>query len=237
MPGAQLDIERIIREVMRRLQDNGSAGGGAGTETKASPKPKTDKNKLRVGERVVTLASLDGRLRGVKEVIVPNGAVVTPAVRDELRKKKVRLTFAEKAHAANASTDGMLVGMAAGSYDAAAVFRAVSVETRDVDRLDGDCWIELVRQLSQAIAAKGRFGMLITSRAAAAACLANREKAVRAVLGVSVTSVKDAMQTVGANLLIVDPASLGLHEIRGMVREFARGSHECPDALKAVLEK
>jgi len=237
MPGAQLDIERIVSEVMRRLQDNGSVGGGGGAETRAKSKPKTDRSKFRVGERVVTLASLDGRLRGVREVIVPNGAVVTPAVRDDLRKKKIKVTFAEEAHTANGSTGGMLVGMAAGSYDAAAVLRAISVESCGVDRVDDDCWIELVRQLSRVIAAKGRFGVLITGRAAAAVCLANRERAVRAVLGVTATSVKEAMQMVGANLLIVDPASHGLYELRGMVREFARGSHECPDELKTVLEK
>ncbi len=237
MPGAQLDIERIVREVMRRMQANGSAGNGARTETEAESEPEADKSKLRIGDRVVTLTSLDGRLRGVREVVVPKGAVVTPSVRDELRKKKVRMVFAEEAQAANASTGGMLVGMAAGSYDAAAVLRAVSVETCGVDRLDGECWIELVRQLSQAITAKGRFGVLITSQAGAAVCLANRESTVRAVAGISAASVKEAMQIIGANLLIVDPASLGLHELRSMVREFARGSHECPDTLKAVMEK
>jgi len=43
--------------------------------------------------RVVTLSELEGRLSGVRRVVVPAGAVVTPAVRDELLRRGVDLSF------------------------------------------------------------------------------------------------------------------------------------------------
>jgi len=236
MPTAQVDIERIVREVMRRLEVPQSAGDGAGTETRTPPEPKPDNSKLRLSGRVVTVASLDGRLAGVRQVIVAKGAVVTPAVRDELRKKKIKLDFSDNNHRANVSSDEVLLGMVEGSYDAAALFTVVSAEIGETQRIDGSCWIEVTRQMTEAIARETKCGVLVTCRANAVVCFANRTPAIRAALGSGTASVKDAAETIGANLLVVDPATNSLYELRGMVREFVRGSHECPGRLKAVLE-
>ena len=139
MPTVQVDIERIVREVMRRLEVPQPAGDGAGTETPMPPEPKPDNSKLRLSGRVVTLASMDGRLAGVRQVIVAKGTVVTPAVRDELRKKKIKLDFSDNGHRANVSTGGLLMGMVEGSYDAAALLKAVSAEVGEAKRIDGSC--------------------------------------------------------------------------------------------------
>lgn len=75
-------IERIVREVIRRLREmetNGSA-------TNPSNEP------LAVEDRVVTLATLQGRLDGVCQLNVRSDAVVTPSVQDELRDRKITLT-------------------------------------------------------------------------------------------------------------------------------------------------
>jgi ribose 5-phosphate isomerase RpiB len=236
MPTAQVDIERIVREVMRRLEVPQSAGDGAGTEIRTPPEPKPDNSKLRLSGRVVTLASLDGRLAGVRQVIVAKGTVVTPAVRDELRKKKIKLEFSDNNHRANVSAGGVLLGIVEGSFDAAALLRAISAEVGETQRIEGSCWIEITRQMTEAIAGEAKCGVLVTCRATAAVCLANRRPAIRAALGAGTASVKDAMETIGANLLVVDPASNSLYELRGMVREFVGGCHECPDRLKTVLE-
>ena len=236
MPTVQVDIERIIREVMRRLEVPQSINDGVETESRTPPAPKPDNSRLRLSGRVVTLESLGGRLAGVRQLIVTKGAVVTPAVRDELRKKKIKLEFSDNNHQAKASVGGILVGVVEGSYDAAAVVKAISAEAGQVQRIDGSCWIEVTRQMVETIAAETKCGVLVTCRATAAVCLANRGPAIRAALGAGTASVKDAMEAIGANLLVVNPASNSLYEIRGMVREFVRGSHECPEKLKAVLE-
>ena len=77
-------IELVVREVIRRLTADGRFSL-AGTAATASPR------ELQISERLVTLATLNGRLDGVSRVIVPRRAVVTPAARDELKQRRIEL--------------------------------------------------------------------------------------------------------------------------------------------------
>lgn len=49
-------------------------------------------HELVLTERVITMRTIDGRLAGVQRLLVPPKSVVTPAVRDELRKHKIELS-------------------------------------------------------------------------------------------------------------------------------------------------
>jgi hypothetical protein len=85
-----LDIERIVREVIARLQQeatsppvaSGSAGAGQTNESRAGVR---QGDTIRCDQRVVTLATLDGKLDGVRRFIARRGAVITPAVKDLFR--------------------------------------------------------------------------------------------------------------------------------------------------------
>ncbi len=79
------EIEQIIRQVLERL----SAAGDlvAGIDQITAPMA----SELVIEERVVTLAQVDGKLQGKQRVRVPSRAVVTPAVSDLLRSKKIEL--------------------------------------------------------------------------------------------------------------------------------------------------
>ena len=70
-------LEWIVQEVIRRLR------------LLDSNLPPTDE--LRLTDRVVTLATLKDRLANVTRVSVPPRAVVTPAVWDELKHRKIEL--------------------------------------------------------------------------------------------------------------------------------------------------
>jgi hypothetical protein len=72
-------LEWIVQEVIRRLR---AADGHA------APPPAGE---LRLSDRVVTLAALQDRLASVRRVVVPARAVVTPAVRDELKQRQIEL--------------------------------------------------------------------------------------------------------------------------------------------------
>ncbi|MGE3777471.1 MAG: hypothetical protein AB7F89_09825 [Pirellulaceae bacterium] len=78
-------VEFIVQEVLRRLAAGGlvvAPEGGAG----ALPA-----QELVLADRLVTLATVQGRLNGVRSLVVPGRAVVTPAVRDELRARGIHL--------------------------------------------------------------------------------------------------------------------------------------------------
>lgn len=76
-------IERIVQEVIRRLSER-----GVQVEQRAS---ETASNDLHVDSKVVALASLEGKLNGVRRVIVESRAIVTPAAKDELRDLEIEL--------------------------------------------------------------------------------------------------------------------------------------------------
>jgi len=81
MTYTEQDVERIVVEVIRRLgllSSPGSAAAASGIE-------------LTLVERVVTMRSLEGKLKGVARLVVPARAVVTPAVRDELNDRQIEL--------------------------------------------------------------------------------------------------------------------------------------------------
>ena len=75
----EADIERIVQEVVRRLLS-------LGMQVTANPQ-----STLTIDERVVSLATLQGKLEGIQQLQVEPKAVVTPSVRDELRQRKIEL--------------------------------------------------------------------------------------------------------------------------------------------------
>ncbi len=85
-------IEDIVRVVVQRLQTNAAAPE---VQTTAEPNStaaiEAVAGEVRLDNRVITLDSLSGQLSGVRELVVHPKAVVTPAVKDELRQRGIRL--------------------------------------------------------------------------------------------------------------------------------------------------
>ena len=245
MAGQELDVEAIVREVYRRLQqlsDGGTADvdDGAGTEKRASAKtaarePAVDTAQLQLADRTITIGLVAGRLDGVKEVLVSAGAVVTPSVRDELRKRHIVLRQAGEQAADAAVRPKLVLGVAGNADPTGVAVAAAQAEAGVADRIDNDCVLEVVRHVTQAMAAQTRIGLVLTDRPAVAICLANRRASVRAAWGVSVASVREAMQLIGANLLVLNPAQHSVYELRGMIREFLGGGHDCPTGYRRAL--
>ena len=86
MTFTEADVERIVVEVIRRLRAMENRSG-----------PIVQDRNVRVNhdlvltERVITLRTVEGRLSGVQRLLVPAKAVVTPAVKDELKQRKIEL--------------------------------------------------------------------------------------------------------------------------------------------------
>ncbi len=77
-------IEQIVQEVIRRLRDRGVGVVDEAVSTEPAAK-------LEIEDRLVTLATLHGRLDGVGELGVARHVVVTPAVIDELNNRGITL--------------------------------------------------------------------------------------------------------------------------------------------------
>jgi len=83
-------IDWIVAEVLRRLAVADATSGNSPAASAAS------EGELRIADKVVTMRAIETRLCDVKRVVVQRRAVVTPAVRDELKAKKIELIFESK---------------------------------------------------------------------------------------------------------------------------------------------
>jgi len=85
------DIERIVSEVVRRLRQ-------AGVDVQSKDDGPSDSSAEAAGgttctlsEHVISLDSIQGKLESVQQLVVGARAVVTPAVVDALRERKITL--------------------------------------------------------------------------------------------------------------------------------------------------
>ena len=82
-------LEWIVQEVIRRLLNQGVAVGervGVAVGERSSTTAE-----LQIDDKTVTLRTIEGKLTGVQQLRVPAQAVVTPAVKDELKQRRITL--------------------------------------------------------------------------------------------------------------------------------------------------
>ena len=226
------DIDRIVQEVLRRLREPVSPAGEAPPPV---PDPReaqaSEPGTLRLPERLVTLAVIEGRLAGVRHVVVRPEAIVTPAVQDLLRKRGIGVTRDESQPAAPSAGTPCALAASETQFDPAALAVQVGGELVQAGTL-----VKAIEALAERIRRRNQLAVLLTGQIAPATCLANRQPGVRAAWGGSLPMIRDAVQSVGANLLVLDPAERSLTELAKSVREFLRpGPRECPLAYRDLL--
>jgi hypothetical protein len=229
-------IEGIVRDVLARLQANGRptaeiAKQSASTALETDvPTGRSRATGLVLDEAVVTLAALEGRLDGVREVAVRAGAVVTPAARDVLRDRGVVLS--RNGDAASSDLPGaseVVIGVAGCRVEPVNARRLKEVVGMPVELLARVGLIDVVREISEQIVLGGKKGILFTTEAAAALCLANRRRGVRAVAASDAREVDRTAASVGANLLVIRPEGLTTWNQLSIAREFVNcGQVKCP---------
>lgn len=106
MSPSTIDIELVVREVLAELQA-APQGPVAKPQAVVAPLPAEPPSEqkssdqpftLTVAARVVTMNDVAGRLDSIRRVVVSREAIVTPAVRDELLRRGIALTFADSSN-------------------------------------------------------------------------------------------------------------------------------------------
>jgi len=185
--------------------------------------------------RVVTMSEVEGRLEAVRRLVVPPQAVVTPAVRDELHRRNVSLAYAA---AKPQAVGGLrLVALTVDvSSNLAPLLAALGHEGIEVQPAAADCLIAATDRLAAELGKPHTLGLLLTRHIAAALCLANRHRGVRAASGIDAPSLAAAADAVGANLLVVNPAEMAAARLRQTIIEYCRGGpRACPAVLRERL--
>jgi hypothetical protein len=262
MSNGRLDIDAIVREVVQRLMQPSAAppeprpasaavvapasaaGPGhqppvtsaplsAASTPVAPPKPADLPGTLRLGERLITLATLEGRLRGIRRVAVGRSAVVTPSVRDVLGRQDIALVREDLQCAGSATLLNCSVRVTGTDFGAAALSSQLGLPVVSVDRVT-----EAVKQSVRDIRCEQKLAVVITRQTALALCLANRHRRVRAAIARCEETVRDAVGSIGANLLVIDPRRPKPEELPRLIRIFAEGgSRDCPHEYAQLLEE
>ena len=228
MADLAMEIERIVREVLAALPSPlaaSSVPAPAGSE--AGPEKKNDKTEDRtevvLHHRLISLADLPERMAGVRRLVVPPRAVVTPAVRDELQRKNIALAFGEVETAGTKVRFKVNMVAMGSKLDPGPLAKSLESEGYEVaiDRMQ--CLIAANEKLASALSAGKTLAVLLSRHTSAAICLANRHAGVRAILGTRADAVEADAAAVGANLLVVDPVAHGFFVTRQMAIRFLRG--------------
>ena len=253
-----LDIDRIVREVIAELDPGPQASAvaqksevagakrnvdpkacGSGTsqaQPPAAPMAATPmSDTLVLSCRVVTLSEMSGRLEKIRRLVAPPGAIVTPAVRDELRRRNVSLAFAPPPSDSVCRVRLVLV-TAGRRFDPTALIRQLGREPIDVEAHPSDCLIAATNLLAGRVVQPGTLGLLLAREMAAGVCLANRHHGVRAASATDPATVSAAIASIGANLLVIDPTAAAFHQLRQTIVEFCRGgARQCPEVFRKQL--
>lgn len=237
--GLNVDIDAIVREVLASLGGEPSATYVTKSPVAESP-AKESPGAARVDDKVITLAAIEGLPSGTQRVVVRRGAIVTPAVRDELSRKGIELATRGEEQAvaepnAECEKTSVLIVRNETKFDPATIGGQLAATERTFENVNEAC-VAKASELVGDKALDGGVAVLFTSHAAAALCVANRAKGVRAIRGDNADGVVKDAKAVGANVLIVDPAGKGSYVLANIVRAFlATSENACPDALRACL--
>lgn len=196
----------------------------------------TREGELVVTSRVVTLSEVEDRLDGVRRLVVPPKAVITPAVRDVLAERRIQLARAAMSAGGDTKNGGagvtvLLLGSRVSEEQIQRLFTGAAV-TPQCERYD--CLIRATDRAAEGIRSGART-IIVTQHLAPAVCLANRHAGVRAVAGRDAPTLASDAAAVGANVAVIDP-SAGLFALKRSALAFLeQGPWECPEAFRERL--
>jgi hypothetical protein len=223
------DVEALVREVLARLAD-----GRQAEPVKANPA------ECVLQERVITLSSIDGQCEGIRTLVVPQRAVVTPAASDWLREKKIALRRSGEKPATGTAAKTpaartLMLGVAETHFEPATLVERLGREGYKIEQLARTGTGGVIAELADAAVKGGNPALLLTEACELALCLANRRRGVRAALGTDRPSVRRAAEQIGANVLIVNPTMTMGFQLQQVIREFVEHCGKGSPAKWAAL--
>lgn len=188
-------------------------------------------------DRVLTVRDLKGRLAGLKRVAVAPRTIVTPAVIDFLREAGVELvrggSVGAQTPAANAAA--LIVATAGTDFCTDALRAHLSQRGIETIRAARGSLVAATQATIEQVTSRRRPALLVASQPLVAACLANRQRAIRAAVVRTVDETRQALVEIGANVIVIDPSRCPAAEQQRIARELAMAASNCPAELVAAL--
>jgi hypothetical protein len=204
-------VQRLVAEVIRRIQGDPRAAAlhPASATASGSGGPEAKSHGLALTDRVITLAALERLPAGTTHVVIDAKTVVTPSARDYAKEAAISIVrgAASPAAASAVPPRPFLIAHAQCKADPAAKAAAIARAVPAAQQLPPSGLADVIAALAMHASRDAARGILLTSRPAVAAVLANRSASLRAVTGRDAAQLTAAAADCQANLLIVDPAA------------------------------
>ncbi len=201
MSNQQLDIESIVVEVIRRI-----------AETASRPAiPPASTGDWAINTRLLSLRQLPESLDEIRRVILHPATVVTPAVRDELRRRRITIAHTESAQgvahpqsaeqARDVRTTGPTI-LIWNSNCPASWTRAWQRSGLQVIGEMNPTVPALIERMVQHARGNDRCTVVVTSEPAVAVCTANRQPNLRAIAPLEGQTLDATLRSLAANVLV-----------------------------------
>lgn len=222
-------IESIVSGVMNRLRRgsvsalSAPSGNGLGTPAMAPSQVETT---ITVPDHVVTEAVLVERLGTARFARFAAKAVLTPTARDYLRTHGISWS-----HVNAAAANGTSAVLAIVVSDAAIVKEILSTALPSATCELLGC-VDDAARLAIAEMARGQYAvtLIFTHKAHRAACLANRQSAVRAAAIRDANDIMAIASELHVNTWCLDPSKFGVFELRNAIKAITAIHERQPDS-------
>jgi hypothetical protein len=161
-------------------------------------------------EKLLALRHVEALPSATREVRIAPGTVVTPLARDSLRRQGIVLRFVSPSEVATKGEWGFAVEVERESGTVAAWRRALFEEG----------WFEVDSAERWVMEMPDRGALLVTEEASLAVWRACQMARIRAAAAVDPDSVARAVRSLGANLLVIEPAGKSIAFLKQMSRTF-----------------
>jgi len=235
-----VDIERIVAEVMGRLLTSSPSlrsedrPAAQASPVSASREAETS-NATSIPGMVITAelvqAGLNGSRNSAGGIRIGPRAILTPSARDYLRTKNINWTRETVAATAGGSKTRWLAMVSKANSQAEAVIKNLQAGGLAWEQRLVGLPVEAISLAISAICRGEAAGVVVFSgEPEVVACLANRNQSVRAAVAINAHSAAAARQSLGANLLAIDPAGRSFFELRTTLNAFTAGGAPKPPA-------
>jgi ribose 5-phosphate isomerase RpiB len=202
---ATVDIDRIVAEVVRRLRSHAAPSSTvpASTVPVSTVSASNAAGELVLTDKVITLSLLKGKLTGVSKLTVGERAIVTPAVRDELKQRGIVWSRSSSQRSGTTS-----IGLLTAATDEASATALKVIRCPRIERIETGASMSLentAKDLARHMTARQIPGLLVSNRPYAALVAASQAQGIRAAIVKTTADVEQAAAEAAVNLFVVSP--------------------------------
>jgi hypothetical protein len=215
---AEMDIDQLVREVLSQLTGRNE---NSPTSTTAA-----------ISDRVISVEILARQPKATDRITIPTGAIVTPAAQDYLTENNIAVATGDGIRTEPSGTK-LIFSASETSFDPTTLISNLRRHSIDVEQLPKATIRQTAMQFADRLANEIAVGMLLTDRTSPALCLANRFAHVRAARVDNVADLRDAIDSIGVNLIITNPIGRSQFDLLGITKELhTAGRPQQPASFK-----